>query len=125
MKIMAIDFGDAHTGIALSDPTLTICGQTTIIHSLRADLVAERIQELAKEHDIHSVAFPAISTGTYGYPKQAAAVVALKTVSMWLSDNPDYGMAVVMSCMDQEMRQYYQNVIDVFAPKDSKNHLAH
>ena len=72
--------------------------------------------ELAKEHDIHSIAFPAISTGAYGYPKQAAAVVALITISKWLSDNPDYGMAVVMSCMDQEMRQYYQNVIGAFVP---------
>lgn len=72
--------------------------------------------ELAKAHDIHSIAFPAISTGAYGYPKQKAAVVALQTVSKWLSDNPDYGMAVVMSCMDQEMWQYYQNVIDAFAP---------
>jgi len=72
--------------------------------------------ELAKAHDIHSIAFPAISTGAYGYPKQKAAVVALQTVSKWLSDNPDYGMAVVMSCYDQEMRQYYQNVIDAFAP---------
>lgn len=34
-------------------------------------------------------------------------------------------MAVVMSCMNQEMRQYYQNVIDAFAPKDSKNRLTH
>ena len=42
--------------------------------------------------------------------------MALQTVSKWLSDNPDYGMAVVMSCYDQEMRQYYQNVIDAFAP---------
>ena len=72
--------------------------------------------ELAKAHDIHSIAFPAISTGAYRYPKQEAAVVALKTISRWLSDNPNYGMAVVMSCLDQEMRQYYQNVIDAFAP---------
>jgi O-acetyl-ADP-ribose deacetylase (regulator of RNase III) len=35
---------------------------------------------LAKEHDIKSVSFPAISTGVFGYPNRDAAEVALKTV---------------------------------------------
>lgn len=73
--------------------------------------------ELAKERDLHTIAFPAISTGAYGYPKQEAAAVALKAVSGWLSANPDYGMAVIMVCRDHEMRQYYQNVIDACAPR--------
>jgi len=72
--------------------------------------------ELAKEHDLHTIAFPAISTGIYGYPKQEAAAIALRAVSSWLSANPDYGMAVVMSCRNQEMRDCYQNVIDACAP---------
>ena len=68
--------------------------------------------EVAKAHDLHTVAFPAISTGAYGYPKQEAAMVALRAVSNWLSANPDYGMAVIMVCRDQETRDCYQNVID-------------
>lgn len=36
--------------------------------------------QLAVEHDLHSVAFPAISTGIYGYPLNEAAQVALSTV---------------------------------------------
>lgn len=72
--------------------------------------------DVAKEHDLHTIAFPAISTGAYGYPKQEAAAVALKAVSGWLTANPDYGMAVIMVCRDSEMRQYYQNVIDACAP---------
>ncbi len=71
---------------------------------------------VAKAHDLHTIAFPAISTGAYRYPKQEAAAVALRAVSGWLSANPDYGMAVIMVCRDQEMRQYYQNVIDACAP---------
>ena len=72
--------------------------------------------ELAKEHDLHTIAFPAISTGAYGYPKQKAAMVALTAVSSWLSANLDYGMAVIMVCLDSQMRQYYQNVIDACTP---------
>lgn len=71
---------------------------------------------LAREYDLHTIAFPAISTGVYGYPPQEAAAVALHTVSAWLSANPNYGMAVVMSCFDQKTRQCYQNVIDACAP---------
>ncbi|MCR9142316.1 MAG: O-acetyl-ADP-ribose deacetylase [bacterium] len=35
--------------------------------------------ELAAQNDIHSIAFPAISTGVYGYPPEAAAEIALRT----------------------------------------------
>ena len=31
MRIMAIDYGDAHTGIAISDPTGFLAGFTTVI----------------------------------------------------------------------------------------------
>lgn len=72
--------------------------------------------ELAKNHDLHTIAFPAISTGAYGYPKQEAAAVALRATANWLRANPDYGMAVIMVCRDATMRQYYQNVIDACAP---------
>ncbi|WP_029215564.1 O-acetyl-ADP-ribose deacetylase [Kallotenue papyrolyticum] len=35
---------------------------------------------LAEQHGLRSVAFPAISTGAYGYPLDAAATIALQTV---------------------------------------------
>ena len=50
MRIMAIDYGDAHTGIAVSDPTGLLAGFTTVINAYRTDRVAEQFALLAKEH---------------------------------------------------------------------------
>ena len=66
--------------------------------------------ELAKAHDIHSIAFPAISTGVYGYPMQEATEIALTTILQWLQKNADYEMQVIMSCFNQQTYQCYQNV---------------
>ena len=50
MRIMAIDYGDAHTGIAVSDPTGSLAGFTTVIDAYRPEAVADRIADLAREH---------------------------------------------------------------------------
>ena len=39
-----------------------------------------RCLELAREHGVRSIAFPAISTGVYGFPSRRAAEIALRTV---------------------------------------------
>ena len=45
MRIMAIDYGDARTGIAISDATGLLAGFTTVIHSRKSDVVVEEIQK--------------------------------------------------------------------------------
>ena len=50
MRIMAIDYGDAHTGIAISDPTGLLAGFTTVITAYRPERVAEQVALLAQEH---------------------------------------------------------------------------
>jgi O-acetyl-ADP-ribose deacetylase (regulator of RNase III) len=42
---------------------------------------------LASEHGVESISFPSISTGVYGYPIEAAAHIAVKTVANWLSSD--------------------------------------
>jgi O-acetyl-ADP-ribose deacetylase len=45
--------------------------------------------ELASAHGIASVAFPAISTGVYGYPMEEAAPVALRTALNYVRAHPE------------------------------------
>ncbi|MCR5137898.1 MAG: O-acetyl-ADP-ribose deacetylase [Oscillospiraceae bacterium] len=66
--------------------------------------------ELAKQHGIHTIAFPAISTGVYGYPAEEAAAVALAAVRRWLAENGDYGMEVILSCFNERMYEIYRSV---------------
>ncbi len=50
MRVMAIDYGDAHTGIAVSDPTGFLTGFTATITAYRPEDAAEKIAALAREH---------------------------------------------------------------------------
>ena len=52
MKIMAIDYGDAHTGVAISDRTLTLCGFSAVITAYRPEAVIEQLQKLIAEHEV-------------------------------------------------------------------------
>ena len=49
MRVLAIDYGDARTGIAISDALGMIVGQTTVIHSRNAKKTADEIARLVKE----------------------------------------------------------------------------
>lgn len=50
MKVMAIDYGDARTGVAISDATGLLAGFTTVVHGHRPETVAQEIARLAKAH---------------------------------------------------------------------------
>lgn len=68
MRVMAIDYGDAHTGVALSDPTGFLVGTTATIDSWRQEVVADRLAELIEEHRPEEVVlgFPKNMDGTDG-----------------------------------------------------------
>ena len=61
MRIMAIDYGDAHTGVAISDPTGFLAGTTTTIHAYRPEQVAAQVKALAEESGVEELVL--------GYPK--------------------------------------------------------
>ncbi len=65
----------------------------------------------AMEHGIRSVAFPAISTGVYRYPKKPAAEIAIETVRKFLAEHPDTIDEVVFVLFDEESCRIYENLI--------------
>ncbi|WP_371254387.1 Holliday junction resolvase RuvX [Oscillibacter sp. 1-3] len=65
---MAIDYGDAHTGIAVSDPTGLLAGFTVTVDAYRPEDAVERIAALAKEHGAEELVLghPINMDGTLG-----------------------------------------------------------
>ncbi len=60
---------------------------------------------LCETHGLRSVAFPAISTGVYGYPKADACRIAVATVRAAPLTSP---LAVTFVCFDDETRRLYE-----------------
>ena len=80
MRIMAIDYGDAHTGIAISDPTGFLAGFTTVINAYRPEVGAAQGAALAKEHGVEELVLghPINMDGTRGpRSEKAQAMKAL------------------------------------------------
>lgn len=64
--------------------------------------------DLAKDHNLHSIAFPAISTGAYGFPAAPAAHIAFTAVHDWLLEHSDYQMEVIMCAFDAKTAELYR-----------------
>jgi O-acetyl-ADP-ribose deacetylase len=68
-----------------------------------------RSLDLAREHGLRSIAFPAISTGIYGYPRREAAGIAITTTREHAT-----GMhmeRIVFCCFDEESLAIYQQLL--------------
>ena len=66
--------------------------------------------QLARDHACTSIAFPAISTGVYGYPKQEAAGIAVSMVRDWLA-NEASDMGVLFCCFDAGTLSVYRALL--------------
>jgi O-acetyl-ADP-ribose deacetylase len=65
---------------------------------------------LAVEHYCRTIAFPNISTGVYGYPKEKAAIIAVNEVTKYLSNNKTIEQ-VIFVCFDAESKRIYDRIL--------------
>lgn len=70
MRVMAIDYGDARTGVAVSDLTATLCGDAFTIQEWDPARLAARIAREAREREVGRLVLglPRNMDGTEGAP---------------------------------------------------------
>ena len=68
----------------------------------------QHIFELALENKIKTIAFPAISTGVYGYPKQAAAVIAVQQLQTFENQFDE----VIACCFSEVDVEIYEGLLN-------------
>ncbi|MGH2638100.1 MAG: macro domain-containing protein, partial [Rhabdochlamydiaceae bacterium] len=69
---------------------------------------------LAKETKTRSIAFPNISTGAYGYPKEDAARIALRV----MHENDNDFRSIVACCFDAENAAIYRRLLGAVVESD-------
>ena len=91
-RIMGVDYGDARTGIAVSDLLCSLVGTTTVIHSRNPEKTITAICDIIKEKDVGEivVGLPKNMDGTEGARAELCRAFALRLeeitglpVKMW------------------------------------------
>ena len=67
-----------------------------------------RSLSLACDHELATIAFPAISTGAYGYPLIQATQIAVESVTNWQSVYPKN---VIFCCFDNQTLNIYEEIL--------------
>ena len=110
--------GGARTGEAKMTDAFGIASAKKIIHTVgpvyasqspaeSAKLLADCYRNsLALATDLRSIAFPAISTGVYGYPIADAAAVAVGAIREWLAQHPQTALesVILVAHSDADLR---------------------
>ena len=59
--------------------------------------------EVAKENGLHTIAFPLISAGIFGYPLEQAWEIAFRSCHEWLAENSNYEMHIIFAVLDESI----------------------
>ena len=77
---------------------------------------------LLREHGLHTIAFPAISCGVYGYPIARAAAVAVATLRDELAHAAS--LDIIVCCFSDGARAAFQRALDAVSPDDPRFNAA-
>ena len=75
---------------------------------------------LARKHNCHSIGFPLISSGIYGYPKDKAWRKAIQACHDFLQKNSDYELAIIFAVLDDETLFMGRDMLHSIAPEDER-----
>ena len=133
MRVMAIDYGDARTGVAVSDAGGTLTGYTTVIPSRVPERAAEEIARIARERQADELVmgFPRNMDGTEG-PRGSlyrafAAMVEEKAglpVRLWDERRTTIEAHQILHASGKKMKAHKKNVDAVAASLILEGYLA-
>lgn len=83
------------------------------------------VLELAAAQGIRSIALPAISTGRFSYPKQAATEIAVRSVRQWKQEHPDKPVEVIFADVDLTIYRYFCEALKGFEESQGPNQAEH
>lgn len=123
MRIMAIDYGDARTGVAISDAMGLLAGFTTVIHSRKSEVVQEELVKLIAQHKVEELVmgFPRNMDGTEGPRADLYRAFAGQleeksgmTVNLWDERRTTIEAHQILHTGGKKMKQH-KNTVDAVA----------
>ena len=76
--------------------------------------------KVAVDNNCHSIAFPLISSGIFGYPKDLAWDVAIRTIHEFIESQNEYGMNVTIAVIDEKALELGNDRLEAYK-KEKKN----
>ncbi|WP_405303672.1 macro domain-containing protein [Methanobrevibacter sp.] len=120
------DIGGCEAGGAVITPGFNLLAKY-IIHAVgpiwqggvnnEAELLCNAYKQsliLAKENGCHSIAFPLISSGIYGYPKNQAWEMAIKSCNDFINHNPEYSIEIIFAVLSDESKEMGEYAINEY-----------
>lgn len=133
MRVMAIDYGDARTGVAVSDEQGLLAGYTAVIRSRRPEAALDEIERLSRERGVDELVmgFPRNMDGTEG-PRAAryrefAARLEERTglpVRLWDERRTTVEAHAILHASGKRMKAHRENVDAVAASLILEGYLA-